>query len=61
MRCHVRWGIRRAGTVDTVCWNGTANGISAPRIPVVELNAETSAPIRQMMMAASKAWTARWP
>ena len=32
--------------------NGTASGMSAPRMPVVEAKAETTAPIRQISRAA---------
>src|SRR6476469_1029344 len=33
--------------------NGTASGIRAPRMPVVDANADTAAPIRQITNAAS--------
>lgn len=32
--------------------NGTAKGMSAPRMPVVDANAETTAPMKQMISAA---------
>ncbi len=33
--------------------NGTASGINAPRMPVVEANADTAAPMKQISSAAS--------
>src|SRR5699024_12337908 len=34
--------------------NGTAKGMSAPRMPVVDTNADTTAPMKQMMSAAKR-------
>ena len=48
---------------EPVSRNGTASGMSAPRMPVVEANADTTAPMKQMMSAASRGapMPATWP
>ena len=44
--------LTRAGSPVVVTRNGTESGMSAPRMPVVEANAETTAPTNKMMTTA---------
>lgn len=44
--------IRPISLTLPVSRNGTARGMRAPRMPVVDANAATTAPMKQMMSAA---------